>query len=95
MGCPPNGPTTLYEDNNSCIAQTENPLHHKRTKHIDIAYHLTRQMVEENVVRLERVDSENQLADMFTKPLGPMRFQKLFKMLNMRATSARSTGDQH
>ena len=81
MGCVPVEPTILFEDNDSCRAQTENPLHHKRTKHIDIAYHFTRQMVEEGVVKLQRVGTEDQIADLLTKPL-----PKLFGMLGMRAT---------
>ena len=47
-------PTVLFEDNDSCRAQTENPLHHTRTKHIDIAYYFTRQMVDEGIVILRR-----------------------------------------
>jgi hypothetical protein len=86
MGCKTTGPTTLFEDNNSCIAQTENPLHHKRTKHIDVYYHFTRQMVEENVVVLEKIHTENQLADMLTKPLNKVLFQKHTDSLNMRCT---------
>ena len=86
MGCTATEPTVLHEDNNSCIAQTENPLHHKRTKHIDIAYHFTRQMVDEDVVVLVKIDTADQVADMLTKPLGNILFSKHFKMLKMRDT---------
>ena len=86
MGCTATKPTVLHEDNNSCIAQTENPLHHKRTKHIDIAYHFTRQMVDENVVVLVKIDTANQVADMLAKPLENILFNKHFKMLKMRDT---------
>ena len=60
MGCTATKPTVLHEDNNSCIAQTENSQHHKKTKHIDIAYHFTRQMVDENVVVLVKIDTAYQ-----------------------------------
>ena len=86
MGCVAAEPTKLYEDNNSCIAQVENPLHHKRTKHIDIAYHFTRQMVEEDVVTMEKIDTTEQLADMLTKPLGKTLFSKHFEVLGMKDT---------
>jgi hypothetical protein len=86
MGCLAIGATVLFEDNNSCIAQTENPLHHKRTKHIDVYYHFTRQMVEEGVVILEKVDTSDQLADMLTKPLGKTLFRKHIDKLGMRCT---------
>ena len=67
---PSSTPTILFEDNNSCIAQSENPLHHKRTKHIDVYYHFTRQMVKEGIVKLIKIDTIEQVADMLTKPLG-------------------------
>ena len=86
MGVKIEGPTVLYEDNNGCIAMTENPLHHKRTKHIDISYHYTRDMVENEIVVLKKVSSEEQLADILTKPLGKVAFQRLVKGLNMRET---------
>jgi len=93
MGCMPNGPTVLFEDNNSCISQTENPLHHKRTKHIDVAYHFTRQMVEEEVVLLMKISTTDQVADMLTKPLGRTLFSKHFDALKMRCTEVQtSTG---
>ena len=87
MGCVPEGPTILYEDNDGCRAQTENPLHHKKTKHVQINYHLTRQMVEEGIVKLERVGTGDQVADIMTKPLGKVLFQKHFQMLHMQATA--------
>ena len=86
MGYEQKGATILREDNNSTIAQTENPLHHKQTKHIDIAYHFTREMVSEKVVELKRIDTEDQVADMMTKPLSKIVFMKHYKMLGMRAT---------
>lgn len=86
VGCILVEPTVLYEDNNSCISQTENPLHHKRTKHIDVYYHYTRQMVEERVLILEKIDTSDQLADIMTKPLGKVLFSKHVSSLHMRCT---------
>ena len=86
MGCEPTEPTVLFEDNDSCRAQTENPLHHKRTKHIDISYHYTRQMVEEGIVQLVRVGTGDQVADIMTKPLGKTLFKRHFDMLSMKPT---------
>ena len=86
MGCIAVEPTVLFEDNNSCIALTKNPLHHKRTKHIDVYYHYTRQMVEEGVVVLEKISTEDQVADMLTKPLGKVLFAKHINKLEMRCT---------
>ena len=85
MGCTAIEPTVLHEDNNSCIVQTENPLHYKRTKHIDVAYHFTRQMIDENVVVLVKINTAK-MADMLTKPLRNILFSKHFKMQKMRDT---------
>jgi len=57
----------------------------KRTKHIYISYHFTRQMIDENVVVL-KIDTADQVADMLTKPLGNVLFSKHFKMLKMKDT---------
>lgn len=66
---PQQGPTTIYEDNTGAIALAENPVLHQRTKHIDIRYHFVRQHVELGNVALVHVASEDQLADLLTKPL--------------------------
>jgi hypothetical protein len=87
IGFEPQGPTTLYEDNNGCISQTENPLHHKRTKHVGVDYHYTREKVEEGIVQLVKIDTKDQVADMLTKPLGKVLFRKLIACLNMRNTT--------
>ena len=48
--------------------QIENLLHHKRTKHIDISYHFTKQMLEEEIVKIKSVRTDDQVADILTKP---------------------------
>ena len=37
------------EDNNAALKLAENPEFHKRSKHIDIAYHFTREAINNNV----------------------------------------------
>ena len=76
----------LYKDNNSYIAQTENPLRYKRTKHINIAYYFTRQIIDKDVVVLVKIDTADQVADMLTKPLENILFNKHFNMLKMKDT---------
>ncbi len=86
MDCEQKSATVLFEDNNSARAQTENPLHYKRTKHVDIAYHFTRQMVSEEVVKLVRINSEDQVADLLTKPLVKATFARHHNELKMKKT---------
>jgi len=68
---------TLYCDNLSAINISKNPIQHSRTKHIDIRHHFIRDLVEEKVVTLEHADTEEQLADIFTKALDVKQFEKL------------------
>ncbi|WVZ90149.1 hypothetical protein U9M48_036476 [Paspalum notatum var. saurae] len=47
----------------------KNPVLHSRTKHIDVRFHFLRDHYEKGDIDLVHVASENQLADIFTKPL--------------------------
>ena len=68
---------TLYCDNFSAINISKNPIQHSRTKHIDIRHHFIRDLVEENIVTLEHVTTEGQIADIFTKALDATQFERL------------------
>ena len=64
----------LFGDNQGAIALAKNPVHHQRSKHIDIRYHFIRFDVEEGIVNLEYVPSSKNYADLFTKPLSSIKF---------------------
>jgi hypothetical protein len=57
------GPFTLKIDNQSAIQLSKNHVLHDRSKHIDIKYHFIRQCVEEDRVKVEHINTNNQLAD--------------------------------
>ncbi|KAJ9541771.1 hypothetical protein OSB04_028277 [Centaurea solstitialis] len=63
----------IYCDSKSAIAITCNPVQHTRTKHIDIRYHFIKDHVERGTIELYFVNTEYQLADLFTKPLDEKR----------------------
>ena len=67
----------MYCDNLSAINISKNLIQHSRTKHIDIRHHFIKDLVEENIVTLEHVATEEQLADIFTKALDAKQFEKL------------------
>ena len=73
----------IYEDNSGCVKIANNPGSHKLAKHIDIKYHYTKERVEDKSIRVEYISTENQIADIFTKPLGPIKFLKLRKLLGL------------
>ena len=67
----------LFVDNKAAISLCNNPVHHERSKHIDIRYHFIRECVEEGKVKVKHVASNDQLADLLTKPLGRVKFEEL------------------
>ncbi|GKA97803.1 retrovirus-related pol polyprotein from transposon TNT 1-94, partial [Tanacetum coccineum] len=60
----------MYCDNKSAIALCCNNVQHSRSKHIDIRFHFIKEHVENGVIELYFVNTEYQLADIFTKALG-------------------------
>jgi len=67
----------LLCDNTSAINLTKNPIQHSRTKHIEICHHFIRDHVNNGDCEVQFVSTENQLADLFTKPLNKERFNFL------------------
>ena len=59
----------LYCDNTSAINISNNPVMHAKTKHIIINYHYLRELVEDKEVKMEYVNSKEQIVDIFTNPL--------------------------
>jgi hypothetical protein len=57
------------KDNTACMAYAKNPVDYKKSKHIDVKYHFVREKVASGEIVLEYVQSSDQLADIFTKPL--------------------------
>ena len=62
-------PTTLNMDSKSAIDLAQNPVNHKRSKHIRIKYHWIREQVGASIVRLVHVPTALMSADMMTKAL--------------------------
>lgn len=88
MGVPQSDPTTLWVDNQGAIAVIKNPDgHHKRTKHWDVKTKYTAEQVKENNLHVDYVESEKNLADIMTKPLGPSKFISSIKLLNLNDES--------
>ncbi len=58
---------TLFEDNQACIALAKNPEDHKRTKHIQVKYHVIREYVAKGLIKMVYCNTKDQLAYIFTK----------------------------
>ncbi|GJZ14676.1 retrovirus-related pol polyprotein from transposon TNT 1-94 [Tanacetum coccineum] len=75
----------MYYDNKSAIALSCNNVQHSRSKHIDIRFHFIKEHVENRVIELYFVNTEYQLADIFTKALARERIEFLINKLGMRS----------
>ncbi|GKC56322.1 hypothetical protein Tco_1083920, partial [Tanacetum coccineum] len=75
----------MYCDNKSAIALCYNNVQHSRSKHIDIRFHFIKEQVENGVVELYFVNTEYQLANIFTKALCRERIEFLINKLGMRS----------
>nr|GEY94911.1 retrotransposon protein, putative, unclassified [Tanacetum cinerariifolium] len=75
----------MYCDNKSVIALCYNNVQHSQSKHIDIRFHFIKEQVENGVVELYFVNTEYQLADIFTKALSRERIEFLINKLRMRS----------
>ena len=53
-----------------------------RTKHISIKYHWFRKFVANKVVEILKIDTDYQPADIFTKNLAEVKFERFRKMIN-------------
>lgn len=76
--------TTVFCDISSTIKLSTNPIMHGRSKHIDVRFHFLRDLTKEGVVQLIHCGTQDQVADVMTKPLNLNQFKKLRGMLGVR-----------
>jgi hypothetical protein len=76
----------IYCDNISSILLANNPVYHAKTKHIEVHYHFIKEKILAKEINLIHVNTENQVANIFTKALGIdklRKFRKMFGVLEM------------
>ena len=67
-------PILLYCDNNGAIAQAKEPWSHQRSKHVFMRYHLIREIISRNNVKIEKIPTDQNIADPLTKPLPQKKY---------------------
>ncbi|KAJ8507855.1 hypothetical protein ONZ45_g9806 [Pleurotus djamor] len=77
------GPIPIFGDNQGSIFIASNPVSERKTKHIDIRYHYIRDCVEKKEIEIFFVEGSENPADMFTKNLGFVKFEKFRDMLGL------------
>ena len=77
-------PVTLYCDNNGAIAQAKEPRSHQKSKHILRRFHLIKEIIDRRDVVVERVSSNNNIADLLTKTLSQNMFESQQSLMEIR-----------
>ena len=68
-------PVVIHCNNHSCIKISKNPMFHDRSKHMEMRYHYLRDMVQRIAISLRYVPTNEQTADVLTKPLSKTKFE--------------------
>ncbi|KAL5557135.1 hypothetical protein UlMin_039371 [Ulmus minor] len=77
----------VFCDNQSSIHLTKNQMFHERTKHIDIKLHFIRDVVSRGIVTVEKIHTDENPADMLTKPVTGDKFKLCLNLLSATALS--------
>jgi hypothetical protein len=77
------GPILIYADNQGSIFIGSNPVQEIHTKHIDVEYHYVRECIVVKKIVLYHVPTEDNTADIFTKNLGRLKFEKFKQQLGI------------
>ncbi|CCF49769.1 hypothetical protein NDA11_007846 [Ustilago hordei] len=64
------GIRTIFSDNTGTIQVSKDPAQHWKLKHIDTKYHFIRDNIQDGNVKIKYISTEDNLADIFTKPVG-------------------------
>ena len=75
---------TIHSDNQGAIALAKDNKFHARTKHIDVRYHFIREAVEDGKVSVVYVPTDENPADIFTKPLAKAKFRQFVELLGLQ-----------
>lgn len=78
----------VLTDSQSCMKMIKNDKFSNRTKHIGAKYHFTRELVSIREIKLRYVETDNNVADLFTKPLGSVKIKQLREQASMIDVSA-------
>ncbi|CAM8900949.1 unnamed protein product [Rhodiola kirilowii] len=83
LGVKQKQPPILWCDNLGATYLSANPVFHARTKHIEIDFHFVREMVARGDLDVRFISTNDQLADIFTKPATKQMLQQFSNNLNL------------
>jgi hypothetical protein len=74
----------LKVDNKLAISLIRNPVHHDKSKHVDVKFHVLREYENTGQIQVEFIKTEEQLADILTKPLCSMKFAEMSSKIGLK-----------
>ena len=95
MLCEVTKATLVYCDNVSAVYLAANPVHHRRTKHIELDIHFVREHVALGRVRVLHVPTDQQFADVMTKGLPTLTFEGFRSSLCVTGDASTAGGVEH
>jgi hypothetical protein len=76
LGITVNKASIIFYDNVSAVYLSDNPVHHKRTKHVELDLHFVRERTALGQLRVLHVPTQHQFADIMTKGLPAPLFEE-------------------
>ena len=83
LGYQPNQPIQLYCDNKAACDIAHNPVQHDRTKHVEVDRFFIKEKLDEKIIELPKIQSEDQLVDILTKAVSKHIFSQVLDKLGM------------
>jgi hypothetical protein len=84
LNLPVRSPTVMWMDNTQGIKQIEQETNSSKLKHVDMKYKFLCERAKKNDVVPKYVKSEDQVADIFTKPMSQVKILKLRRLCGLR-----------
>ena len=79
----PDSAPVVYNDSQSAVALSKNPVHHNASKHIEVRYHFVRDCSISGKIGLEKISKTDNVADGMTKCLSADRFRSLRQQMDV------------
>ncbi|MCF8704111.1 Ty1/Copia family ribonuclease HI, partial [Corynebacterium sp. MC-02] len=77
----------FFCNSQSAICLAKNQVHHGRTKHIDVRFHFIREIIDEENILLQKIQTAENPADMLTKVISGIKFQHCKNLINISKNS--------